>query len=58
MGAVRLRQALQQRVQADVSAGAGDGSCQRLVQASDLMDGLRDAGLTTLSALDAKKVGY
>eukprot|EP00903_Cladosiphon_okamuranus_P007942 g7667.t1 len=56
MGVIRLRQALQQRVQADESAGTGDGSCRRLVRANDLIDGVRDAGLTTLSALDSKKV--
>lgn len=55
MGVVQLRRALQKRV-ADVTAGGGDGLCQRLVQTSDLVEGLRGAGLTPLSTLDAKKV--
>lgn len=55
MGVVQLRQALQQRA-ADVTAGGGDGLCQRLVQTSDLMEGLIGAGLAPLSTLDAKKV--
>lgn len=55
MGVVQLRQALQPRA-TDVSAGGGDGLCQRLVQPSDLMEGLSAAGLAPLSALDAKKV--
>eukprot|EP00752_Nemacystus_decipiens_P005539 g5011.t1 len=55
MGVVQLRQALQQRV-TDVPAGERDGSSQRLVQTSDLMDGLRGAGLPPLSELEAKKV--
>lgn len=55
MGVVQLRQALQQRV-ADVPAGGDDGMCQRVVQTRGLMEGLRGAGLTPLSALDAKKV--
>lgn len=66
MGVVRLRQALQRRVtdatasSTTPSPGAGACSRQRLVQTSDLTEGLKGAGLTPLSAFDAQKVkqGY
>lgn len=63
MGVVRLRQALQGRVADATSAVTADSSAgarsrQRLVQTSDLTEGLKGAGLTPLSAFDAQKVKY
>ena len=63
MGVVKLRQALQQRISDATCAsadGAGtgvvDGFCQRLVQANDLVEGLKGAGMSPLSVVDAHKV--
>jgi len=63
MGVVRLRRALQQRIVDQNTASTtgtctatGDGSYQRLVQANDIVEGLKDAGMSPLSVLDATKV--
>ncbi|CAM9725418.1 unnamed protein product [Pylaiella littoralis] len=59
MGVVQLRQALQCRLADETAAAATDGAgaCwrQRLVQPSDLTEGLRGAGLKPISAFDAQK---
>ncbi|CAM9102114.1 unnamed protein product [Hapterophycus canaliculatus] len=67
MGVVRLRQALQPQLKTDSSAvgftdGPGGGSGlqqqqqQHVLQAGDLVAGLKSAGLTPLTTFDVKKV--
>lgn len=63
MGVVRLRLALQQQIgdpntASTTRAGTatGDGSFQRLIQANDLVEGLKRAGMSPLSMLDATQV--
>ncbi len=62
MGVVRLRQALQQRINPNTASATGtgtapgDGSYQRLLQANDLVEGLKGAGMSPLSMLDAAQV--
>lgn len=57
MGIVRLHQALQQRLRAKhTESRTSDVAQHRLLQTNDLMEGLSGAGLTPLTAFDAKKV--
>ncbi|CAM9776175.1 unnamed protein product [Ectocarpus sp. 12 AP-2014] len=57
MGIVRLHQALQRRFRANhIESRTSDVTQHRLLQPNDLMEGLGGAGLTPLTAFDAKKV--
>ncbi|CAN0029341.1 unnamed protein product [Ectocarpus sp. 13 AM-2016] len=57
IGIVRLHQALQRRFRANhTESRPSDVTQHRLLQPNDLMEGLSSAGLTPLTAFDAKKV--